>query len=236
MSERSAAEGGAGAPGGPGSRVTPADIRRWGPVWSRRVGWALAHLVWHTTVIGAENVPRTGRVLVAPNHTGIVDGPLVHSVIPRSSYFLVKEEFFTSRFGFLMRWSGQIPIERSNGRPALDTALALLEEERCVGVFPEGTRGRGDVAAARAGIAWLAVNAGAPVVPCAVLGTRPPGRPRNYFPRPRDHFYVAFGEPIEVEQGGGRREVARTMKTVQRAMVDLLEQAQARSGMSLPEQ
>src|SRR5690606_40520567 len=57
----------------PGQEIRPEHIKRWGPAWSRRVGWFLAKVVWRTTVIGAENVPRTGRVLLAANHTGIID-------------------------------------------------------------------------------------------------------------------------------------------------------------------
>lgn len=222
--------------GGPGSRITPSDIVRWGPVWSRRVGWFLAHAWWNTTVVGAEHVPAAGRVLIAPNHTGIIDGPLVHGALPRGSHFLVKEEFFTSRLGFLMRWSGQIPVDRTNGRPALDAARVLLEEDRCVGVFPEGTRGRGDVASARAGIAWLAVHTGTPVVPCAVLATRPPGTPRGYVPRPRSRLYVQFGPPVPVVAGSGRRAIAETMEAVRSAMVALLADATARTGLELPEE
>lgn len=225
-----------GSGAGPGATVTPESVFRGGPVWSRHVGWFLAHGYWNTRVVGAQHVPRTGRVLIAPNHTGIIDGPLVHGAIPRGSHFLVKEEFFTSRLGFLMGWSGQIPVDRSNGKPALTVAEALLNEDRCVGVFPEGTRGRGDVTSARAGIAWLAVNTGSPVVPCAVLGTRPPGTARGYVPPPRARLYVEFGEPIPVAAGGGRREIATTMKQITTAMRDLLEGAQRRSGMQLPDE
>lgn len=219
----------------PGATVTAEQIRRWGPTWSRRVGWFLDHVWWSTEVVGAEHIPATGRVLIAPNHTGVIDGPVVHGAIGRSSHFLVKQEFFTSRLGFLMDGAGQIPVDRTNGGPALAVARALLEEERCVGVFPEGRRGRGDVASARAGIAWLAVRTGAPVVPCAVLGTRPAGRPRSYVPPPRRRLHVEFGEPVPVAAGGGRREVAETMARVRTAMVDLLERAQERTGVTLPD-
>lgn len=215
----------------------PATTFRGGPVWSRHVGAFLAHGYWNTRVVGADNVPRNGRVLIAPNHTGIIDGPLVHGVIPRGSHFLVKQEFFTSKLGFLMRWSGQIPVDRSNGKPALETAKHLLLEDRCVGVFPEGTRGRGDVAAARAGIAWLAVHTGTPVVPCAVLGTRPPGVKRGYVPPPRSRLYVQFGPalPMPLATGSGRREIATAMRSITAAMRELLDDAQERAGLTLPE-
>lgn len=219
---------------GRGATVRAEDIHRWGPGWSRRVGWFLDHVWWNTRVVGVEHVPRTGRVLIAPNHTGVVDGPVAHGAVPRGSYFLVKEEFFTSRLGFLMTWAGQIPVDRRNGRPALEVARTLLEEDRCVGVFPEGTRGRGDVTAARAGVAWLAVRTGTPVVPCAILGTRPPGAARGHVPGPRSRLWVQFGEPIPVERGGGRTRIAEVMADVQAAMVGLVADAQERSGMRLP--
>lgn len=217
-----------------GRDVTPEDIRRWGPRWSRHVGAFLDHVWWDTRVVGAQHIPATGRVLIAPNHTGIIDGPVVHGALPRGSHFLVKEEFFTSRLGFLMEWSGQIPVDRTQGHPALVTAQALLEEDRVVGVFPEGTRGRGDVASARAGIAWLAAHTGSPIVPCAVLGTRPDGTPRGHVPRPRSRLYVEFGPAIPAPPDSSRRSVALTMATLRSAMVELLADAQGRTGMRLP--
>ncbi len=61
--------------------VTASDIRRWGPVWSRRVGWFLDHVWWDTRVWGAEHVPAEGPVIVASNHIGVVDGPVLHGAI-----------------------------------------------------------------------------------------------------------------------------------------------------------
>ena len=149
----------------PGQAIRPEHIKRWGPTWSRRVGWFLAHVWWNTTVLGADRVPATGPVLVASNHTSAIDGPLLHGAIGRGSHIIVKEEMFSGVIGFLLRNAGQIPVDRKNGRAALTTALALLNEGRLVGVFPEGTRGRGDVSSTKAGIAWLAVRSGAMVVP-----------------------------------------------------------------------
>lgn len=232
-----AAESGPAAKPGPGRGVTPESILRWGPVWSRRVGWALDHLWWRTTVHHAERVPATGRVLIAPNHTGVIDGPVMHGAIPRGSHFLVKEEFFTSRLGFLMRWSGQVPVDRTQGRAALTTALALLNEERVVGVFPEGTRGRGDVSQTRAGLAWLAARSGAPVVPAAVLGTRGDGDPRGHVPRPWSRLHVYFGEPVQVSEPGGvvsRTAIAEANEKLRLAMRATVDEAIAGTGVGLP--
>lgn len=222
----------------PGQSITPEAIKRWGPTWSRRVGWFLAHGFWNTRVIGGHNVPRTGRLLIAANHTGIIDGPLLHGVIPRESHIIIKEEMFSGIIGFLMRNAGQIPVDRRNGRAALQTALALLNEDRLVGVFPEGSRGRGDVKETKAGIAWLAVRSGAPIVPAAILGTRPSGKKPGYVPHPRAHLKVVFGEPfaaVEAEAGVGRAAVSAAMGTIQTTLSAHVNGAAAEHGVPLPE-
>lgn len=224
--------------GGRGADVRPEDVRRWGPRWARKVGWALNNLWWRTTVLGAEHVPPTGPVIIASNHTGIVDGPVVYAAVPRDSHFIVKEEFFASRLGFLMTYSGQIPVDRSNGRAALAVAKALLAEGRAVGIFPEGTRGRGDVSSVRAGVAWLAVNTGAPIVPAAALGTRHTGDPRGYVPPPRSHLHVVFGEPFTIDTPPEvpRREVlAEAITTIGSALAAHVARAVELTGVPLPE-
>ena len=227
------------APGtGRGAKVTPEDILRWGPVWSRRVGWILDHVWWNTRVLGAERIPRHGPVIIASNHTGIIDGPLLHGAIPRSSHFIIKEEFFDSPIGFLMSWAGQIPVDRRNGRAALNVALQLLSEGRVVGIFPEGNRGSGSVSSARAGVAWLAVHGRAPVVPVACLGTRPTGKKVGYVPPPRARLHVVFGKPLELDterrEGGNRELMARAMRQIHEGLVAHVEDAVRLTGVPLP--
>lgn len=222
----------------PGQEIKPEDIKRWGPTWSRRVGQVLAHGVWHTEIIGAENVPATGRVLLAANHTGIIDGPLLHGCIPRGSHFIIKEEAFQGWTGPLMRNAGQIPVDRGSGRAALQTALALLNEDRVVAVFPEGTRGRGDVSSAKAGIAWLAVRAQAPVLPVAILGTRKQGQKRSHIPGFRAQLYVVFGEPFQAvpdDAPNGRAAVQAAAERVQAEMSRHVREAITRTGVDLPD-
>ncbi len=222
----------------PGQTVRPEDIRRWGPIWSRRIGQFLARVVWNTKIIGAENIPATGRVIVAANHTGIIDGPLLHGALPRGSHFIIKEEAFSGVIGVLMRGAGQIPVDRRSGRAALTTALALLNEDRLVGLFPEGTRGRGDVSDAKAGVAWLAVRAQAPVVPVAILGTRRPGDKRGRVPGLRARLAVVIGEPFvaaDPELGTGRKAVTVAVEQVRRHMAGHVEAAIERTGIRLPD-
>src|SRR5690625_1687899 len=220
----------------PGQQIRPEHIRRWGPKWSRRVGQVLAFGIWNTKVIGAKNLPAEGRVIVAANHTGIIDGPLLHGALPRGSHFIIKEEAFSGVIGVLMRGAGQIPVDRGSGRSALVTALALLTEDRLVGVFPEGTRGRGDVADAKAGVAWLAVRSGAPVVPVAILGTRRRGDKRSYIPGLRKQLYVYIGEQFYPAQEGlkGRAAIDSAMTAVQERLGAHVAEAVSDSGVDLP--
>lgn len=222
----------------PGNSIKLEHIRRWGPIWSRRVGWFLAHVVWNTKIIGAQNLPKTGRVIVAGNHSGAIDGPLLHGCLRRGSHFIIKEEAFYGFVGFLMRWAGQIPVDRKNGRSALTVALGLLNEERAVGIFPEGQRGRGDVQETKAGIAWLAVRSNAPVVPVAILGTRREGKSRSWVPGFRAKLHVVIGEPVVVhdETLRGREAIALAMANVQRELSDHVQHAVAVTGVELPQE
>lgn len=229
----------AAAPAAPTApRVRPDDVVRWGPVWGRRVGQVLDHVVWRTTVIGAGNVPRTGPVILAANHTGVIDGPVLHGASPRGSHIIVKQEMFRGFLGRVLTYSGQIPVDRRSGRAALQAALALLEEGRVVGIFPEGTRGGGKVATAQAGIAWLAVRSGAPVVPVAILGTRPSGASVSHVPPFRSRLQVVFGRPFQAapaDAGTGRAALAAAMVTIQDALATHVLAATEVTGVDLPE-
>lgn len=208
-------------------------IRRWGPCWSRHVAWCLNHVYWNTTVIGQTNIP-AGRAIIAANHVGIMDGPVVHGAIGRGSHFLVKQEFFDSTLGFLMTGAGQIPVDRSAGRAALMTAHELLEEDRIVGIFPEGTRGDGSVSTVHAGVAWLALHTGAPVVPTAVLGTRLPGQKRGHIPRLRAPLHVEFGVPVQVPRGRGRAAIAAAVELIGKELAAHVHLVSHRTGIPLP--
>uniref|UniRef100_UPI002027CC96 lysophospholipid acyltransferase family protein n=1 Tax=Actinotalea sp. C106 TaxID=2908644 RepID=UPI002027CC96 len=136
----------------PGTSPLAGDPGPGGPRWSRWVGRFLARVVWSTTVVGADRVPRQGPVILAANHIGVIDGPLVHGCAPRGTHVLVKHEMFRGPVGAVLSAAGQIPVDRRNGRPALAAALAVLRRGGAVGIFPEGVRGRGDASSARAGV------------------------------------------------------------------------------------
>lgn len=162
----------------------------------QRVGTAL-FLLYRTRVRGAHHVPSVGPVVLVANHTGWLDGPLAFVASPRPVHFLVKRAYFRGPLGRVLHGVGQIPItQNSADRAALTQARDVLVRGGVVGVFPEGTRGAGDVATVQQGAAFLALGAGAPIVPVALSGTA--GRTKSAVPRLRSQLSVTFGEPIDL--------------------------------------
>ena len=116
----------------------------------------------------------------------------------------------------------------TGGRAALTSALGVLRRGGVVGVFPEGNRGRGDATSARAGIAWLALNGHAPVVPVAVLGTRRTGESVNHVPGLRRRLAIEFGEPLVVERAAGtsgRVALVQANEAIRVALAELVDSA-----------
>ncbi|NUU19624.1 1-acyl-sn-glycerol-3-phosphate acyltransferase [Cellulomonas humilata] len=208
-----------------------------GPRWARWIGRFLARVVWNTEVVGSHLVPTDGPVLFAANHTGIIDGPIVLGVSPRPSHMLVKSEMFWGPVGSVLRAAGQIPVEHDGGRSALNNALVVLRRGGVVGVFPEGNRGKGDAASARAGITWLALNAHAPVVPVAVLGTRRTGESVGHVPGLRRRLAIEFGAPLVLERAAGtsgRVALENANEAIRIALAQLVDGAVVRTGLALP--
>lgn len=185
------------------------------------MGRVLVRLLYRPVTLDAEHVPARGGVLLAVNHTGILDGPLVYALAPRPVHFLVKSEAFHGTQGWVLNRCGQIPLDRGGvDRAALQAALAVLHRGGAVGVFPEGARGRGDVAVVQEGVSWLAMVGNVPVVPVACLGTRRPGAGIGRPPPPGQRVAVVFGEPVhlvqapELPRSHARRELTEQLRLV----------------------
>ena len=163
--------------------------------------------VWRPKVVGLDNVPPTGGVILASNHLSFVDSVVIPIVVPRKVVFLAKSDYFTGTGvkGTLTRlWFegiDMLPVDREDTASAmgsLDTALGVLRQGDAFGIYPEGTRSRdGRLYRGRTGVAHLALTAGARVVPVGLVGTeklQPVGaRLPKVVP-----VTVTFGKPIEV--------------------------------------
>lgn len=208
----------------------------WGPRWSRWVGRFLARIYWNTEVRGRKNIPKKGAGIVVVNHVGFIDGPVVHGVIPRLNYFLIRADMFKGPLKPLLTWAAQIPVQ-GDGRSALAKGLAVLRRGDIVGVFPEGTRGGGTASQVHGGAAWLAVQSGAPIIPTALLGTRLPGESVNLWPKPRRKLLVEFGAPIQLDLPDdlkGRARQAAASEQVAAALRSQLDATLATTDLVLP--
>ncbi|MEU5191379.1 lysophospholipid acyltransferase family protein [Streptomyces klenkii] len=161
--------------------------------------------LWKPRVLGAWRVPAAGPVILAVNHSHNIDGPMLMGTAPRPVHFLIKKEAFTGPLGPFLEGIGQLKVDRESAdRAAITEALGVLEGGGVLGIFPEGTRGEGDFASLRSGLAYFAVRSGAPIVPVAVLGSAErrsrlvPGLPPL-----RSRVDVVFGDAFEA--GSGRR-------------------------------
>ncbi|GGW58619.1 1-acyl-sn-glycerol-3-phosphate acyltransferase [Streptomyces caelestis] len=173
----------------------------------RRIGVGLMYGLWKPRVLGAWRVPTTGPVILAVNHSHAIDGPMVMGVAPRPTHFLIKKEAFIGPLDPFLTGIGQLKVDRdTTDRSAITRALGVLENGGVLGIFPEGTRGEGDFASLRAGLAYFAVRSAAPIVPVAVLGSSEKrGRLIKGLPPLRSRVDVVFGEPFEAGDGSGRR-------------------------------
>lgn len=172
----------------------------------------LLRVVFRPRVTGS--VP-AGAAILAANHLSFCDSLFLPLVAPRKVVFIGKEEYFvgTGIKGWLIaaffRGVGTIPVDRRGGSEAADalaTALRVLRGGGLFGIYPEGTRSPdGRLYRGKTGVARLAMESGAPVVPCALIGTDVI-QPTGYrLPKRIMRVQVRFGEPIHVAEGDDLR-------------------------------
>lgn len=154
---------------------------------------------YEVVVHHAERVPATGPVVLAANHAGVIDGPLLAIFAPRPVHALTKSEMFEGRLGGFLRRSGQVPLDRfRTDVAAVRACLRVLRDGGVVGIFPEGRRGSGELERFHRGAAYFALAAGATVVPVAMFGTREPGGASGSLPRRGATLHLVVGRPVGV--------------------------------------
>jgi 1-acyl-sn-glycerol-3-phosphate acyltransferase len=172
----------------------------------------LARLVYRPRVEGRGNVPKTGPVIFASTHLSFIDSIAIPVSAPRPVHFLAKASYFDGP-GFkgwvskeFFTAIGAIPVNRGAGQAALDALdqqRVLLEHGSAVALYPEGTRSLdGRLYKGRTGVAFLALQTGAPVVPVGLVGTdkvMPVGAKR---PSLSHRVTVKFGQPLDLSHHG----------------------------------
>jgi 1-acyl-sn-glycerol-3-phosphate acyltransferase len=180
-------------------------------------------LLYRPQVEGIENLPTEGPAILAGNHLSFSDSIFLPLVCRRKITFLAKSDYFNSPglkglfTKLFMSAVGQVPVDRSGGRAseaALRTGLRVLGEGNLLGIYPEGTRsGDGRLYRGKTGVARMAIEAGVPVIPCAMVNTfeiQPPGKLIPKITRVK----IRIGAPLDFsryEGMSGDRFVLRSM-------------------------
>ncbi len=177
-----------------------------GSLWYRFVRWIVRHLflpaLGKFTLRNDSVVPDEGAIIVAPVHFSTLDPPVVATALPRRCLtVMAKEDLFKNALqSKINRSLGAFPVQRGTGDlGAIKLALSLLDQGRCVMLFPEGTRGDGEtLGALQDGVALIAKRSKAKVYPLGMNGTQkalPRGRK---WPRRADVTLI-WGEPLDFE-------------------------------------
>ena len=138
-------------------------------------------LLFRPWVEGEENIPEEGAAIFASNHLSFSDSIFLPLVVSRRVTFLAKSDYFTGRgikgkaTAAFFKGVGQVPVDRSGGKAgeaALNSGLRILRRGELLGIYPEGTRSPdGRLYRGRTGVARMALEAGVPVLPVAMIGT-----------------------------------------------------------------
>ncbi len=163
-------------------------------------------------VVGLENIPKQGAVILASNHLSFIDSVFLPLVAPRRVVFLAKSEYFTGKG--LKGWAtrafftatGQLPIDRSGGRASedsLNTGLRVLAGGGVLGIYPEGTRSPdARMYRGRTGVARMVLQSGVPVVPVAMIDTEKAMPTGTRIPKVR-RIGIVIGEPLDFTRFNG---------------------------------
>ena len=181
--------------------------RAWVLTWSIRLAlWTLGFTrVIRTKIVNADIVPEKGPVILAANHTSMIDVFFILGALRREAIAMAMAELWKSPFTrWLVEVLGQIPVVRGDsesGKQAMESAAHALEDGALVGIFPEGKCVTpGDVVPYRPGVAVLAKDTGVPIIPVRLVNANEVLPVGKKFPRRGSTVYVIFGDLIRPDQ------------------------------------
>jgi 1-acyl-sn-glycerol-3-phosphate acyltransferase len=191
------------------------------------------HAVFRPWVRGEEHVPESGGAILASNHLSFSDSIFLPLVLRRRVTFLAKADYFTGRglkgrlTAAFVKGAGQVPVDRSGGQAseaALQTGLKVLRRGELLGIYPEGTRSPdGRLYRGKTGVARLALEAGVPVLPVAMIGTdkvQPIGRKMPRLGR----VGVVLGPPLDFSRYDGMQDDRFVLRSItDEIMYELME-------------
>ena len=153
-------------------------------------------LILRTRVIGVENIPKDGAFILAANHVSNWDPPFLGTFMSREVCYMGKEELFSNPvMAWVCRNRHVFPVKRGAAdKSAIKTAIKLLKDGKCFGIFPEGTRSKtGKLGKAEPGVSLIAAMTKAPIIPAAIVNTEKIFSREKFLPR----LAVIYGTPIK---------------------------------------
>ena len=170
--------------------------------------WIYCKVVYRFEVIGKENIPKEGQVIICGNHRSFLDPPLIEVTTGRYTRFLAKEELTKNKFfAYLGYVFDSILV-------ALKESLKTLKNGDCLALFPEGTRnGLAKGEKVKDGAAFFAVRSGAPVVPCGIKGGEKGNR----------KITITYGKPLDFSEYKGSKDKEVLDKVTEEIMSNIIE-------------
>ena len=191
----------------------------------------LFKICFRLRVVGAENCPRHGALIVAPNHTSFLDPVIAGIAVSRGLNFMARDSLFKNRiFGKILSLVNSFPLKRERADlGAMKLAIDKLLQGKAVLIFPEGTRSKyGNLGAAKLGIGLLAASSEASILPCYIKGSNEALPREAVFPRFKK-ISVYIGKPLRFNKGGSGRDLyMRIAAEVMKAISELKSNSEIR--------
>ena len=177
-------------------------------------------ILYRVKVVGKENMPKKGPLILACNHTSYLDSVMAgFSIFPRSAHYMGKKELFKIPiFKWLIIALGAFPVERGKAdRSAIKKAIEILNNDGTLIMFPQGTRKKDINDSVFDGTSYFAYKTGAPVLPVAIMGTdkiMPEGKKIPRFKK----ITIKIGKPFSIDKGDKEAMEDLTKKIMQKIM------------------
>lgn len=177
--------------------------------------YAYCKIVYRAEIVGKENIPKEGPIIICGNHRSFLDPPLIEATCGRYTRFLAKEELTKNKFlAFLGIIFDAILVKRDSKEvKAIKESLKTLKNGDCLALFPEGTRnGLEKGEEVKDGAAFFAVRSGAKVVPCGIKGGTKENR----------KVTITYGKPLDFSEYKGAKDKETLDKVTKEIMENII--------------
>jgi len=140
----------------------------------KAICWVIFKICWKIDVVGIENIPKEGGLIIAANHVSYLDPIVLAITMKRKISFIAKKEAFNNIFGnVLLTNLNAFPVDRGKiDIHSLKKSLEVLQGQKVLGIFPEGTRSKnGELQELKLGIIKIAMKTRVPILPVGIMGT-----------------------------------------------------------------